>query len=123
MPEYSYKCPTCGSQKIIFHIITGTKVVPYCRECETLTEMKRDYRADRPYIAPVAQAIYVPAVGAEVSDQKQMDAHLRRLTRESEDKLGYTPKLRARHPRDVEREDPGYGPAIEAREKASRGLS
>lgn len=63
--------------------------------------MKRDYQADNIAFAAVPQATFIPSVGAEVSDQRQMDEHLRRITRETEDRMGYTPKLRARHPSEL----------------------
>lgn len=108
MPEYSYICDDCGGQEsIIRSIASGPPRHIDCEWCAGL--MHRDYRADRPRIAQVMQATYIPSVGREISDQKQMDEAMKHIVDYSEQRLGYTPQLRARHPSDVIRDDPSLG--------------
>lgn len=123
MPEYAYFCPRCGATKTLVATIRQGPPRDFCRECigKTAMEMKRDYRADNVGFAAVPQATFVPAVGAEVSDPRQMKQHLKRMTEHSEDTLGYTPKLRARHPSELsESELPAPNPVADAYMQAKR---
>lgn len=128
MPTYNYFCPDlCGAsyQVLVASMEEGPPTQVFCPVCVgrggVAIPLKRDYQADNIAIAAVPQATYVPAVGAEVSDPRQMTRHLKRMTEESEDRLGYTPKLRARHPSELAADPPPPpNPVAEARLQAAR---
>lgn len=125
MAVYHYRCKMCGWRSSFAGSIQDGPPEMFCRVCQEnepidiRTPMARDYRADNIAIAAVSQATFVASVGAEVSDPRQMDEHLKRLTQQSVDRVGYEPKLRARHPSEVAK-DPGYAEATEAYKKSQR---
>lgn len=105
MPLYSYHCPGCYRRANTFAGIFEGPPIADCIECGM--EMKRDYRADAPFIAPVMQETYSPSLGTTISDQRQVNEAMKRITEESEDRIGYTPQLVAKHRSEI-------GPAAES---------
>lgn len=122
MATYNYRCGVCGhptyyraemrkgpmSRELLSKM--------WCDECHVRGQLKRDYRSDHVSIAAVPQSTYVPSLGQNISDQRQVDERLKHLTEDSYNRVGYEPKLRARHPSEL-MSDPGYQ---EAREQLDR---
>lgn len=64
--------------------------------------MKRDYRTDAPFIAPVPQQYYSPSLGRLVSDQKHVTEAMKQITEDSVARTGYEPKLQAMHHSEIQ---------------------
>lgn len=99
MPTYSFRCDDCSVLETIDGELRTGPTGLTCAFCGR--PMKRDYKADNIAIAAVPQSTYIPALGTNISDNRQVDEHLKRLTEESFDRVGYEPKLRARHPSEL----------------------
>lgn len=122
MPTYNYRCDTCGSRFAYARpIVDGPLEADHmrCIECGRWETVKRDYRADAVSIAAVPQSTYVPSLGMEISDQRQVDERLKHLTEDSFNRVGYEPRLRARHPSELA-SDPGHAEATEQAQRSTR---
>lgn len=118
MPMYGFICPQCGATTEAFGPIRVGPPAMRCEACSVIemvdghheivgTPMKRDYRTDAPFIAPVTQSVYSPSLGTMISDQRQVDEAMKRITEESVIRTGYEPKLVAHHRSEI-------GPATES---------
>lgn len=122
MPAYTFRCPTCRArQDVIAPIRSGPPSIVACMNDGTM--MLRDYRADRPHIAPVLQSTYSPSLGREVSDQRQVDDAMKQITEDSFNRTGYVPDLVAMHRSEIQHAGASNAdPAGQAQENALRAI-
>ena len=80
MPLYTYRCPHCEHRELVSRPINMETPPPICTSCYTHSVMKRDYRQDRPFTAPVWQAHFNPSTGTIVSDKKGMQSDMDRAS-------------------------------------------
>lgn len=86
MPLYSFRCRECGHQETVSRPIhQGAPPYP-CARCNSL--MRRDYKEDRPFNAPVWQSHYNPTTGTVVSDKRQMQDTFDRYSDQLYEKTG-----------------------------------
>lgn len=108
MAVYSFFCRRCGHREQFEGALRdGPPEFPLCKACAmpsadgsgvvAAVPMVRDYRADRPHIAPVEHAHYVPSLGTEISSRAEFNRHLRAIEDKSEQETGYRPRLVAKH--------------------------
>ena len=98
MPNYSYRCPNCGSR----HTLTCDRDSPVklgydeghapCTEC-VYGSYRRDYRGDRVHMAPVLQSHYNHTVGTEVHGHRDFREKLKILGAQNEARTGIESRL------------------------------
>lgn len=88
MPLYTYRCPQCDNRELVSRPINVEAPGPICGHCDRHSPMKRDYRTDRPFTAPVWQSHFNPSTGTIVSDKKQMQSDMDRASESLYERTG-----------------------------------